>query len=421
MSDDYSTWTLFGVSIETYEPTHIIRENHLVIAGEALAIIIVLAVYVWVKTVRKLNTGVVPQAIFLYFISTAIYGWLRVTTQYNKVSLFFANWHVLCEIVLLLDILQGENIAVKFYDVLLPIQWTMSSILVFLPLKYVLLFMQPFGFLADNMLVWVQIVAFYETRMNLYLWGVVGAVIHVIMLTVGILDPIMGESGIGLTLGSLLLVPFALCYTIQAYLYGKSWKEHAIIPYLDLGVHKRDPTEQIDLNLTEFVDLHVDPVTGKLNRTHGLVHDDDPSPPKVEVKPATTTPAVVTVAAIPLSTLPSSSNETKESHPDTPSSPSQKSSAPTGFSTSTGTVGVSMKQNGAAITEKLTIQTKTKSRANLNADPNKPNIPLGSAKLNTVGLDPAQTQTRLKKTSRCMDLRCHCRWYLVVCAFAGTR
>jgi hypothetical protein len=265
---------------------------------------------------------------------------------------------------LLLDILQGENTAIVFYDVLLPVQWTMSSIMVFLPLKYVLLFMQPFGFLADNMLVWVQLVAYYETKMKLYLWGVVGAVIHVIMLTVGILDPIMGESGIGLSIGSLLLVPFALCYTILAYLYVKSWKEHAIIPYLDLGVHKRDPDE-VNVNVVEMVDVHIDQQGNAKRHIKGLVHD---APDVVHVTAKTKT-----------ETKPSLETDTK-AEPESPSAT---------------TIVATDKTN--TITERLTFQTKSKSKANLSVDPNKPNIPLGGAKLNTLNLTPAETQTRLKK------------------------
>jgi len=275
-----------------------------------------------------------------------------------------------------LDILQGENTAIVFYDILLPVQWTMSSIIVFLPLKYVLLFLQPFGFLADNMLVWVQLVAYYETRMKLYLWGVCGAVIHVIMLTVGILDPIMGESGIGLTIGSLLLVPFTLCYTILAYYYVKSWREHAIIPYLDLGVHKREPDE-VNVNLVEMVDVHVDQ-NGKVRQVKGLVHDapvitnsstSDPHTKDGESKDS------------------SNSNSNKDGK--TPvSSEAPKSPSMAAVATGTG-------ENG--ITERITIHTKSKSRPNLNADPNKPNIPLGGAKLNTLNLTPAETETRLKK------------------------
>jgi len=210
-----------------------------------------LAVFQWVKCVRKVNAGVVPQAIFQYMIATICYAFLRIIVQYNKLSLFFANWHVLCEIVLLLNILQGEEMANRMYDLIIPILWIMSTAFVFIPFIVELYFMQPFGFVADNMLVWVQLIAFWETKLPCYLWSVIGAIIHVVMLTVGILDPVMGESGIGLAIASLLLVPMFLFYTVFCILYVRSYKERHWIPYLNLpeslGGMSDDPQKKVHL------------------------------------------------------------------------------------------------------------------------------------------------------------------------------
>jgi len=235
-SDNYD-WVLFGITVPTYAPTHSIEEAHLLIVIEAVIIIIIFAAYQYIKCVRAQTAGVIPQALFWYAISTAIYGWFRVLIQYNKLALFFANWHVLCEVILLLNILQGERISSMAFDVMFLVLWLMSIIIAYVPLTEVLVFMQTFGFLTDNMLVWVQFYAYYETQLPLYLWGVVGGVIHVVMLTIGILDPLT-PGGIGLALASMMLVPMMFCYTMQSCLYVQHWREHRCLPYME--VHNPD-------------------------------------------------------------------------------------------------------------------------------------------------------------------------------------
>jgi len=137
------------------------------------------------------------------------------------------------------------------YDLIIPVLWIMSTAFVFIPFIIELYFMQPFGFVADNMLVWVQLIAFWETKLPCYLWGVIGAIIHVVMLTIGILDPVMGESGIGLAIASLLLVPMFLFYTVFCILYVRSYKERHWIPYLNLqeslGNQADDPQKKVHL------------------------------------------------------------------------------------------------------------------------------------------------------------------------------
>jgi len=171
----------------------------------------------------------------MYSISTAVYAWFRIIVQYNKLSLFFANWHVLSEFILLLNILEGERVSEKAYDYILVVWWLMSVIIVYIPLTPVLYFMQLFGFVTDNMLVWIQYYAYYETKLPFYIWGVVGAIVHVIMLTIGILDPLTGDNGIGLAIAGMLLVPMMYCYTMFVVLYVQNWRENHFLPYLHLG------------------------------------------------------------------------------------------------------------------------------------------------------------------------------------------
>jgi len=270
-SADWTTWNFLGVAMQTYAPTITIRPQHVELGFEASVIIGFLCIYQWYKCVKQQRAGVIPQVVLMYSFSTLCYGLLRTTVQYNKISVFFANWHVLCEIVLLLNILQGERIASRFYDFLLIILWAMSTIFAFLDLKIEILFMQPFGFLADNMLVWVQLIAYYETSMTCYLWGVIGAVIHVVMLTSGILDP-LSASGIGLSLAAALLVPMMICYTIFSMEYVNHWKATRWVPYFSLG-GQEEPKSKPILQLVEMPMIGRATVSGdSVDETNKLGH-----------------------------------------------------------------------------------------------------------------------------------------------------
>jgi len=117
----------------------------------------------------------------------------------------------------------------------------MSVIIVYVELELVLYFMQTFGFVCDNMLIWVQYYAYKETKLPFYIWGVVGAIIHDIMLTLGIIDPVMGDNGPGLAVAGMLLVPMMYCYTMFVMLYVQNWRENHYLPFLHLGADEKHP------------------------------------------------------------------------------------------------------------------------------------------------------------------------------------